>query len=78
MGTGSVEGMGASAETPCEAAGAAEAMVLNITSASSKKPSMGVPMEAKSSSAVGWYMEISLGSSWKMKVMRKNEEQRKP
>ena len=63
MGTGLVEGMGVSAETSCEAAGAIEAVVPNITLAPSKKPSMGVPIEAESSSTVGWYMKIGLGSS---------------
>ena len=74
MGTRSVEGMVASIETPCVATGATEAVVPNITLAPSKKPSIGVPTEAESSSAVGWYMEIGSGLSWKMKVTRKNEE----
>ena len=78
MGTGLVEGIRASVETPYAAAGVAEVMVPSITLTPSKKPSMSVPMEAESSSAVGWYMKIGSGSSWKMKVTRKNEEQRKP
>ena len=52
MGIGSVKRMRASTETPYAAAGAAEAVVPNITSTPSKKPSMGVPMEAESSSAM--------------------------
>ena len=78
MGTSSVKEMGASVETPYAAVRAAKAVVPNITSAPSKKPFMGVPMKAKSSSIVGRSIEIGLGSSWKMKVTRKNEEQRKP
>ena len=77
MGTGLVEGMGASTTTLCVAAEAAEAMVLNITSAPSKKPSMGMPMEVESSLTMGRYMEIGSSSSWKIKVTSKNEEQRK-
>ena len=77
MGTGLVEGMGASTATLCAAAEAAEAMVPNITSAPSKKPSMGMPMEVESSLTMGQYMEIGSSSSWKIKVTSKNEEQRK-
>ena len=77
MGTGLVEGMGASTTTLCAAAEVAEAMVPNITSAPSKKPSMGMPIEVESSLAMGQYMEIGSSSSWKIKVTSKNEEQRK-
>ena len=77
MGTGLVEGMGASTTTLYVAAEAAEAMVPNITLAPSKKPSMGMPMEVESSLTMGRYMEIGSSSSWKIKVMSKNEEQRK-
>ena len=42
---------------------AEKAGVVNTTSAPSKKPPMGAPMEAESSSAVGWYIEGDLGSS---------------
>ena len=63
MGTGSVEGIEALAGTPCAVAGRAGVAASNITSALSKKLPMGVPMEAKISSVVGWYMEIGLGLS---------------
>jgi len=52
MGIGPVKRMGASTKTPYAATGVAEAVVPNITSIPSKKPSMGVPMEAESSSAM--------------------------
>ena len=46
------EGIGASAGTPYAAVGV-EAMGSTIISAPSKKPSMGVPMVAETSSVVG-------------------------
>ena len=63
MGTGSVEGIGASVGTPCAVAGVAKVVVPNTTSTLSKKPFVGVPMEAESSSSVGWYTEIGSGLS---------------
>ena len=71
MGIGLMEGIGASAGTPCVVAGGAGVVALNITSAPSKKPSMGVPMEAEISLAVGWYTEIGSGLSWKAKEKKK-------
>ena len=52
-GYSSVEGIGASTGTPCAAVEGAGVAASNTTSALSKKPSIGVPMEAKSSSTVG-------------------------
>ena len=71
MGIGLMEGIGASAGTPYVVAGGAGVVALNITSAPSKKPSMGVPMEAEISLAVGWYTEIGSGLSWKAKEKKK-------
>ena len=42
---------------------AEEAGVANTTSASSKKSHIGAPMEAESSSAVGWYTKGGSGLS---------------
>ena len=61
MGTGSVGRVVASTRTL--GAAAKEAGVANTTLAPSKKPHIGAPIEAKSSSAVGWYTERDSGSS---------------
>ena len=50
LGTGSAEGVGVLAGALCAAGGAG---VDNTASAPSKKPSIGTPMEAEISSAVG-------------------------
>ena len=62
MGTGSVGRVVASAGTPGTTA-AEEVGVVNTTSGPSKKPPMGAPIKAESSSVVGWYIERGLGSS---------------
>ena len=51
----------ASAGTP--SAATEEAGVANTMSAPSKKPPMDAPIEAESSSTVGWYIERGSGSS---------------
>ena len=61
MGTDSVGRVVASAGTL--GAATEEAVVANTTSALLKNPPMGAPMEAESSSVVGWYIEGDLGSS---------------
>ena len=61
MSTGSVGRVVAS--VGISGAMAEKASVANTTSAPSKKPPMGAPMEVESSSAVGWYIEGDLGSS---------------
>ena len=61
MNTGSMGRMVVLAGTP--GAVVEEVGVANTTLAPSKKPSMGAPMEAKSSSTVGWYTERGSGSS---------------
>ena len=68
MGTDSVGRVVASAGTP--GAATEEAGVANTTSAISKQPPMGAPMEAESSSVVGWYTERGSSSSWKTKKKR--------
>ena len=73
MGIGLMEGIGASAGTPYVVAGGAGVAALNTTTAPSKKPSMGVPMEAEISLAVGWYTEIGSGLSWKAKEKKKKK-----
>ena len=61
IGTDSVGRVVASAGT--SGVVAEEAGVANTTSASSKKSPIGAPMEAESSSAVGWYTKGGSGSS---------------
>jgi len=60
LGTGSAEGVGVLVGALCAAGGAG---VANTASAPSKKPSIGTPMEAEISSAVGRYTNRGLGSS---------------
>ena len=61
MGTDLMGRVVASVGTP--SATTEEASVANTISVLSKKPPMGAPMEAESSSAVGWYTERGSGSS---------------
>ena len=61
MGTDLVGRVVVSAGTP--GAAAKEVGVANTTSALSKKPPMGAPMEAESSSTMGRYIERGSGLS---------------
>ena len=53
IGSGLVEGIGISIGTHCVVVGVVGAIALATTLTPSKKPSMGVPMTAKTSLAVG-------------------------